>query len=96
MRKFSMKAKTMSVAAAMATLIAVSAEPAAAFGGGGFHGGGFHGGGIHGGGWGYHGPRGFGHRRWGWAGYGGEYYGGCILKRYYDEDGEVTVSRVCY
>jgi hypothetical protein len=44
---------------------------------------------------GHHGPWGFGHR-WDWAGYGGGYYGGCILKRYYDEDGEVTVSKVCY
>jgi uncharacterized membrane protein len=95
MRKFSMKATAIGVAVAMATFTAVSVEPAAAFGGGGFHGGGFHGGGFHGGGWGHHGPWGFGHR-WGWAGYGGGYYGGCILKRYYDEDGEVTVSKVCY
>lgn len=104
MRKFSMKASVIGAVVAMAALTAVSVEPAAAFGGGGFHGGGFggggfggggfHGGGFHGG-WGHHGW-GFGHHGWGWAGYGGYYNGGCVLKRYYDEDGDVTVSRVCY
>jgi hypothetical protein len=93
MRKFSMKATVVGVAIALAAVTAVFVEPAAAFGG--FHGGGFHGGGFHGGGWGHHGPWGFGHRGWGWAGYRGYggYYGGCVLKRYYDEDGEVVVSR---
>lgn len=99
MRKFSMKASVIGAVVAMAALTAVSVEPAAAFGGGGFHGGGFGGGGFHGGGfhggWGHHGW-GFGHHGWGWAGYGGYYNGGCVLKRYYDEDGDVTVSRVCY
>ena len=92
MRKFSMKATTVGVVVATTAITAVSVEPAAAFGGGGFHGDGCHGGGFHSGGWGHHGPWGFGHRGYGSAGYGG-YYGGCVLKRHYDEEGEVTVSR---
>jgi hypothetical protein len=97
MRKFSMKAAALGVAVAMAGVTAVSVEPASAWpikfpGPGKFPDGG----------WGYKGPWGFVHHgHWGWAGYGGGYdgggdYGGCILKRYYDEYGDVVVRRVCY
>jgi hypothetical protein len=93
MRKFSVKAAAFGVGVAIAAVTAFSVEPAAAFPkfpgpGGGWK--------FPGGGWGKWGP----HPHWGWAGYGGGYYaggyyGGCYLKRFYDEDGDVVVRRVC-
>jgi hypothetical protein len=88
MRKFNWKITAIALVVAAAAATTTSVTPAAAFGFGKFGGGGF--GGKFGGG-------GF-HSHWGWAGYRGYggYYGGCVLKRYYDEDGEVVVFRVCY